>query len=267
MLKLFSFLVLFSIGISCSYTSYACSFKKGTSVVSLSGPVTLLFEKLQLLEQEELKAISIFHPVNFKKKKYGGGIFLSQKSLKELKGKVVFFDFSHNFQKQLIKYKVQKVSIETRGLGVFEAIDYTYNKVEPFLKGCHKKMLILKEKHKRLKQLLSKVTGSYLFYLGKVDRVKKPQMLMVNDGLVKTLLTHSRISSYPTKLSYVNWSSRIIKKMQKAIHIGLVAKGHKKMVKLGQKKYNIYGKQILIPGFGQLEALEVFVKIFNELKI
>ena len=101
--------------------SIACKLAK--PLVSLSGPVTMVLEELNLLEDPNLAAISVFHPINKKTsaKILAGGVFLSKRTMESFQDKFVFFDKSMELKKN---YKMAKIKnfaeINSLGLDSFE---------------------------------------------------------------------------------------------------------------------------------------------------
>jgi hypothetical protein len=79
----------------------------------------------------------------------------------------------------------------------------------------------------------------------------------VNDGVVKKLIKENKIKTYPSELSYVNWSSKIMDTLSKDfIHLGIEDSGSKLMkeIKRSSMKMTLIYPGALVPGFSQLEA-------------
>ena len=64
------------------------------SIVSLSGPMTHFLEELDLVRDENLKAISKFHPLKkeFKGEVLAGGLFLSPQVFHKYKDALIVFE-------------------------------------------------------------------------------------------------------------------------------------------------------------------------------
>ncbi|MFP5386300.1 MAG: hypothetical protein ACLGHN_09500 [Bacteriovoracia bacterium] len=248
-----------------------CEFKKDTkSVVSLSGPITVVLKELGLLKHKKLKGISIFNPVSqndFEGKIYPGGVFLSQSSLQELKENVVFFDESREMDRNFKSLgNITAREIKTRNLLPLEVLDLSLHSLQDLLSGCEKKISEMKDKAVSFqKEILKKFPHSYsvIFYLGELRGKRFPEMIMANDGVVKLLRQKSKLTTYPSELAYVNWSSKMMKELpDSTLHIGLKDSGMDmvKKIKRSSKRMTFIYPGVLVPGYSQLEAFHHLVQ-------
>ncbi len=249
-----------------STNSYGvCGFKAEVDkVFSLSGSTTVLLKELGLLQHSKVKGISVFNPVSageFSGKVYPGGIFLSRDSLTEFIGGLVFYDESRELTKILNSMStINSREIRTRSLSPLQAFDKALDEVSLYLKGCEDKARMLREKFLGLeKQLLEKVPAGLpvIFYLGELRGDRYPEMVIVNDGVVKWLKDKQRIKTYPSTLAYVNWSSRMMQSLpENTLHVGVKDSGNsgEKSVKRSSKKMTLIYPGALVPGLSQLEA-------------
>jgi hypothetical protein len=257
------FILLLSLILGIS-TSYSCDFAKDVkSVYSLSGPVTLILKDLALLKNTKLKAVSVFHPVD--KKDFAGaflpgGVFLSHDTIKSLDGSVLFYDESRELNRIFSRYPaIKSVEIKTRSLTPLEVMLAMEQQLKPFLVGCDLGKLTT-QLTKRLEVLkkLTKKDSTILFFLGLIQNNKLPELVMVQDGVVKWMIQEKLIKSYPSELAYVNWSARIINNLPKdTFRVGLKDSGNS--MELGIKKndhtINLTYPGAFIPGSGQVEAM------------
>ncbi len=235
-----------------------CSLNQNT--VSLSGPVTMLLEELDLLEDEKLKAISKFHLLrkDFHKEVLAGGIFLSKRTLKRFEDHLVIYDQSRDLSRELRNHKKLKfLEIKTVGQDPFETINYLLEKVSFILNSCDKRIASLKEKLEKVKNRMKIQPGTYLFFLGKIGH-KYPDLLITNDGFVKTLRLLNGFKTYPSELGYTPWSKKMRSRIDQPIEIGLIeTKAETPQVKaLKSRKMNIRFRGIMIPGIRQIELLK-----------
>jgi hypothetical protein len=276
-ISLFSFLIFIQ-------TTYACELKGTKDFISLSGPVTYALKELGLLKDHKLKGISVFNPVDHKSfagKVYGGGLFLGQKSLSDFENKIVFYDSSRELKKYLKQSQsLHAIEIQSRGLGSLVVSNEVLDILGQYLKQCSQQLGDLRLKIKRIERELKsfknsqralKGTGhsSYLFYLGAVSKSKRPNLLIVNDGPVKTLIDYNVLKSYPSKLEYVSWSQKLIKSLKAPIHIGLSEGDSIEpiMKKISDNLYNISYRGALTPGLSQLLLVEYLIKNSSKLTL
>jgi hypothetical protein len=247
-----------------SISSFACDFNPTVkNVYSLAGSVTLALRDLDLINNPRLRGVSIFHPVDkkiFKGEILPGGIFLSHDTIKNLKDSILFYDESLEMTRILSRYpSVKAVQVKTRSQTPMEVIKSTGELLAPFLQGCElsrlskklqSKLDILKSKHHHHKTML--------FFLGTAVGNRLPEMLMVNDGVVKWMVNEKLIKTYPSPLAYVNWSSKIMQEIPKdSLKVAIKDSGSEmvsKIVKSGET-INLTFPGALIPGSGQVEAM------------
>ena len=129
-----------------------------------------------------------------------------------------------------------------------------------------------KERLKNYKRKISKLENSdifktkismkAIFFLGEVVGEKLPEQVIVNDGIV-SFLRERGLKTYKSKLDYVGWSSKLLKKDYKNYtYIGL--KDSKadiiKVERLGEKFINLSFRGIFIPGISQIRFLSQFLR-------
>lgn len=252
-------------------TSAKCEFKNEVKkLISLSGPVTVILHELKLLTHPIVKGISVFHPFNekdFQGKVYPGGIFLSHSVLEEFQNSVVFYDESKELGRLLSSHKkILPVEIKTRNLLPLASINKTLEGLKPFLSDCEKEIQTIVGEASAIQQNIiqnAKKKLSMIFYLGELRNNKRPELVIVNDGIVKLLIEQGKISSYPTDLAYVNWSSRLMREMPKdTLHIGIKDSGRDKTIKIkrSSQEMTLYYPGSLIPGLTQLRAFQYLFK-------
>lgn len=261
---------LFSVFLFYSSLAYSeCKFKPHvTKVYSLSGVTSVALNEIGLLKNPAVKGISVFNPISkndFIGTRYPGGIFLSPTVFKEFGGGVVFYDESLELSRVLDPMSsIQGVQIKTRGLTPTAVSEYVVKELKFFLDGCEKEVGRFLLKTKTTATSLQKntpKTRTAVYYLGDKLNGKHPEMIMVQDGVVKWLIEQKLIRSYPSPLAYVNWSAKIMRSLPKeTLHIHLVDSGAQ-MIKNVQGKYGNWTLTYpgaLVPGLTQLEAWNYF---------
>ncbi len=228
----------------------------------------MLLEELSLLDQ--IKAISVFHPVKSKKiSKIAGGIFLTKRAFDSKKKKIIFFDESIEVRRTLKNIENAEIlEVFTRKIGAFEAYKVSKEILSSFTKNCEARIKEIDKRVKKIRLGLSqkKFLKTYLFYLGKFEKNKKdPELLIVNDGFVKDLIQHSNIKTYPSPLEYVTWSTKILKTISKnaiklSISDGKLDNIEKKEIE--PLKYSLFYRGALSPGIRQVYFLEEFITKF-----
>lgn len=248
-----------------SLTFAECAFKADIKkVASLSGPMTVLFSELGLLKSPAIAGISHYHPVDrkgFSGRRFPGGIFLAPSVLEDLSGAIVFYDESRELKKILeTQRSLKAIEVKTRNLLPLDSIERSIELVLPILSGCESSLSVLRKKAQMLQSELIKKVPSGMrvyFYLGKIADSRFPEMLIVQDGAVKLLLQEKRIITYPSPLSYVNWSSKILQESgPSTLHVGIVDSGDSGKIEITKKKntQNIFFPGALVPGLYQLRA-------------
>jgi hypothetical protein len=245
-------------------SSHACDFSSEIkSVYSLSGPVSLAFKSLGLDRNTKLKGVSVYHPLDsrsFKGDFLPGGVFLSPESLQRLSGSLVFYDESRELTKILSKTTgIKAIEIRTRQMHPLEVMAYIQSKIAPFLSNCDEEKLSSRVTMKlaNLKTII-KERPTMVFFLGRLQREKLPQMVMVQDGVVKWMNQEGLIKTYPSPLAYVSWSSKILRELPKdTLKVGIMDSGNsmeQKIEKL-EEGINLTFPGSLIPGEGQVDAM------------
>jgi hypothetical protein len=253
------FLLLFAV----SFKSFSCEINPKNNIYSLSSPVTFLLEELGLLDSKKILAISVFHPVlNYSGKKLAGGVFLTEKSFKDSIDSIIFFDESKDLKRNLSKLKEStKLEVISRDLGAFEAYELSKKKLIPYLRNCSSMITLLDKRVLKIKEtLIDLKLKPIVFYLGHFSKsLKKPNLIIVNDGFVKTLISLSKLKTYPSNLGYVNWSSKIMNKLEDSyIHVGVDDSKNNEMSfsKLSANTINTSFRGALSPGIRQILFLE-----------
>lgn len=242
-----------------------CSFRKEVSVISLSGTTTVLFKHLGLLE--DLKGISVFNPVSeedYKGKVYPGGIFLSHKTLDEFKGHYIFFDESRELEKIFKSKNLKTEEIITRNQTPTETIHSSLKKIIPLVEGCEKEIASIEALRISLENKIMNaipLKKNVLFFLGEIKTGRLPEMVMANDGVVKWLREKGKISTYPSDLAYVNWSSKIMRDLSHMTKLGILDPARENKKEFVGSNLSYPGS--LVPGLSQLEA---FAFLFGKLK-
>lgn len=255
------FLITFFIPLSV----WPCQLEK--NLVSMSGPITMILEELDLLEDPKLKAISNFHPIKKKTtaKIISGGLFVSSQVLKEFQKDAFYYDKSREYSQMLKRNQMNEVfEMSTAGENSFKNFDLALVMLEVNLKNCAKKIAELKKRVEIIKDKLRlyKEKRGVLFFLGEI-RHKYPELLMVNDGPMLALRTFGTLVTYDSNLDYVNWSAKEMKKYKKFLKVGLNESKEDglKLKKVSDTQYNIYFRGVLIPGIRQIYFLEEFIKL------
>lgn len=261
MMKVFSF--LFFIWAS---TTFACELKSET--VSLSAPITGVLEDLKLLSDKNLIAISMFHPLKDETKieRLGGGLFLSQKSLKRFQKMTIFFDESGEMKRRLTEAHIAGViEVQTRSLDPFEVVERAIVKLTPYLKNCDDKLSALKTHYLSEKDWLLQQTAfknPMYFFLGELKENNWPDLLMVQDGPVLFWLKHKKIKTIESPLAYVRWGEKWKKSLTKEDQlIGLIHSSDTKKFSIEKQTYwNVTSAGALTPGPWQIRFMRQFVE-------
>lgn len=242
-----------------------CRFKNHVSkVFSFSGVTSVALKEMGLLKNPVVKGISLFNPValeDFSGKRWPGGIYLSPKSFAEIGGGIVFYDESKDLEKILSPMSsIQGVEIKTRGLEPVRVTEDVLGSLDAFIEGCdvEKKNFLKKTKNLSARILaLIKKQKSVVYYLGEFRNGHPPEMILVNDGIAKWLLREKKIITYPSPLSYVSWSTKIMSKMPadtQHIAINDSEAAMTKSVKRENEHVTLTYPGALVPGYSQLEA-------------
>lgn len=245
----------------------ACELKN--DIVSLSNPMTTLLEELNLLHSGKVKAISSFHKTKnpFKADILTGGIFLSKAKLKKLGRSVIFFDASKEFEDSLKSSDVKSyVKIKTIGEDPFTVTQKLISKIVPYLKDCEDEVKSLNKKLFTIKaQLIKRLKGSsrkVVFFLGHCKK-KLPELVIVEDGFVKFLKDEKLIKTYPSKLSYVTWSKKILNELKGYQYYCVDTEASKYQFKVNKKDHiSISFGDAFNPGLSQVYFLEKLASLF-----
>jgi hypothetical protein len=226
--------------------------------------MTVLLRETHLLNDSAVQGISIFNPISeneYKKKRFPGGIFLSQKTLIEFDNALVFFDEGRELKKILSTARgIQSFEVKTRDMVPMEVVDSLIKMIHPLTTGCDQLLSRFKANAVRMEMDLLKKLPSFfkiIFYLGRFKNNRPPELVIVNDGVVKKLIQEKKVRTYPSELSYVNWSSKLMDTFSKDfIHLGIEDSGGKfiKEIKKSSTVMTLIYPGALVPGFSQLEA-------------
>lgn len=250
-----------------SYPAFSC--KLTAPLVSLSGPTTMLLEKLNLLEDKNLYAISDTHSIEGKitPKVIKGGIFVSRKTIESFKEARIIFDKSLELKRVIKKSGHTNFrELDTRDLDPFEAYNNIFLVLAPLLENCGDRIISLEDEIKSLRtKLVKKIPyKKAIFFLGKITDRKLPQLIISNDGIVLFYKKNRNFRTYESKLSYTPWSAKEMVRYKDYLKIGIVQdQSFKKIRKevISKNKFNLYLKGALIPGLNQIELLHEIANI------
>lgn len=257
----------------CELSLFACRIHPNNSLVVLSGAITSTLRELKLLEDPHLIALSHFfvrgeESESLKKKMITGGFFMSSQVLKTFKDATIIFDKSLEYKKQFVKSGLNSfIEFETRDISPEDVILKSLKELKPFLVGCEENIAnfqsVVKNMMIKIKELAWKKKKA-LFFLGKISLNKNPNMLMVNDGFVRTLLDQEKIISYPAQSAYVIWARKTMNLFSDGatLYFGLEEDQSMKLSikKIKSNHWNLSTWGIFTPGFGQLRFLYEFIK-------
>lgn len=242
---------------------FACTFRSDVNVGLYSGAMTELIKELSLESSNGIAFYSNYFPIKNKKAvELKGGIFLSKKRLNKFDINTVFYDDSSDLEKIFKSVGVKNLEvIKTSGKTPFKILDENIFTLKKYVQNCDQtieKLLKRVAKIKNQKLLQDKI----IFFLGELRKDKLPDLIMLHDGFVEFLLKEKGLESYDSELAYVTWSERKMKSyLESYTLIGLNAKEVDYEIKtISPLKYNIYSKNALSPGLGQIFFLEKFLK-------
>lgn len=229
----------------------------------------MLLERLNLLENEKILAISSFHPVlKTKRPRIGGGIFLSVKEVKKYDGAVVFFDESNELERNLKRsLDGTLIEVKTKGKNPFKVLEENLKALSPYLEKCDEKISEIKSWAKKIKKSYSeKKKKTWIFFLGKLETSDYPELIVSNDLFVKFLRESKFISTYESDLSYTNLAEKFISIYKNHQIFGLYeAKSEELEVKtVSEKRINLGFRGIFSHGFRQIVFLEKLKGHLNE---
>lgn len=243
-----------------------CQFRSDLKkIYSLSGPFTVALDEMGLLGDKKMAGISLFHPISknqFEGDILPGGIFLSHETGLKLRGAKVIFDKSIELKKMLSHLQVDLHEIDSYGLMPNEVTLKLSTLLKDLTINCGNEIASYEAKtQKLLNQIKQNVPKSFnaIFFLGEITPEKFPEILMVQDGVLRWLIHEKLLVSYPSNLAYLPWSSRILNSLSpKTLLIGVKDSGGKMTKRLDltlqKNKMNLIYPGALIPGVSQLEA-------------
>lgn len=248
-----------------AFRADACTFRKDLKkVYSLSGPVTMALKEIGLLKDPKLKAISVFHPIStgeFTGEFLPGGVFLSRENAHEMLGSHVFYDDSRELERVLNSLNVTVIVIKTRGIVPTEVTKQTGEILKKYTSGCEGRIRSFQQKAERAaEEVLKKLPSGFkaVFFIGNFRGNRAPEMIMVNDGIVKWLKEKGKLETYPTELSYLAWSAKVLNSLPAdTLKIGVIDSGGRlarQIDRPGPKTINFTYPGSLVPGLSQLEA-------------
>lgn len=252
----------------------ACDFKSHIKHVnSLSGSATVVLKELGLLNNPRLRGISIFNPIaksDFKGRIYPGGVFLSSSSIADFGGGMLIYDESRELRKVLSPISsIHAIEIKTRNLTPWDVQEGVLKEMSFLLEGCESAISSLRIKTKNLEQkILSQIKNrpSVVFYLGEIKNNRRPELVIVQDGVVKWLVQNNKIITYPSDLSYVSWSAKIINSLPiSTLHVGIKDSG-REMIKTFKKdgqNITLTYPGALVSGLTQLEAIDYLFRLME----
>jgi len=175
---------------------------------------------------------------------------------------LLFFDESRELSKMLAQFEgIKAVEIKTRSLTPPEVMQKMEKELAPYLVGCSFADLSLRL-NSRLAELkkIAAQNATFLFFLGSIGNNRLPELIMVQDGVVKWMIQEGVLKTYPSELPYVNWSAKILNSLpQDTIQVGVKDPGsllEKSISKnKGRNVINLTYPGALIPGSGQVEAM------------
>lgn len=239
-------------------------------MISFSSTVTSLLIELGLLNDSALEGVMGEH-IKFYDSFTGevlyGGLVQSKKKLNKLiKKQHIFYDQSKRLKELLTPYGTKLIEIKTRGESFLIYIPKVLEQLKPLLNNCQKRIDLINGRLKNLKNKLksrisqkSKYPHNFLFFLGQIkDDKSLPNMIISGDLFLTELEKFIPVDSREQNYSYS--SEKIIKK-KKYCFIGLneESKDNTDLVrvsKVSENRFNLYAKNIFLPGFDQMKILE-----------
>lgn len=254
-----------------SFSSWgSCGFNPEIkSIYSLSGSFTTALKEVGLHQSPKLKGISSFYQTQgseFETQRIPGGSLLSPATARSFREGVVVFDESQETEKILRAFAkgVTLKKISTRNLTPIEVTELMIDVLKDLTSGCEAELARFQSTVRSVeKDILQKLPKDFkaVFFLGGFQSLSSPDLVMANDGFVKWLREKKKIETYPTELSYVSWSAKLLKeKMGDALRIGLVDSDKADCIKKDQRKYTCHFPRALTPGIDQLRALDFILK-------
>jgi hypothetical protein len=270
-------LFLFFISFHTVHAQEKCQFQTNIKVVSLSAPITYLLQRLDLIHSPQLQAVSDFHHIEQEHKnlkRVPGGEFISQQLVKQWEGHIVWYDQSNRLSQIFARNpKVKSIEISTRELNWEQSFNNVTKALSPYLNAqCETELVQL---HTKMSQDLDHLKKSRIkplsaiFFVGEcIENQPLPKMVMLQDGVLKDLLSTGTVQSFNSPLAYLMWSEKDLadfKRSHNPMFICLNAKPKMELKQLAKNHiWNFSHPHILNPGFPQLEA---FIGLFAQLKI
>lgn len=254
-------------------------------IVSLSGAFSHYLYYTNSLDSKQVKAVETFSGlsdfIESGIEKISGGILTSSQQLSSYVDDYIVHDQSIQLEKILRNHPQQlKMEVKSIGLTPIEVVKSMETNLSFLL--CKKQSSILKDfsfttiDNGNIKSIKY---DAFLVFVGKIQNKNKlPSLLMVNDGPALYLKKNLNLKTYESKLQYVNWSDRLLKKFmnnqqEKLLVIALEQTAQLKSsspykVKIEKvphltNTYNLSSSSLLIPGIGQLFALESIIKLLR----
>jgi hypothetical protein len=244
------------------------------AVYSLSGPVTVTMKETGLLNDPRVKGISVFHPIpktQFQGRFLPGGIFLSQEMALELKGSVVFYDEGRELSRILKQLRPAPQELKTRGELPMTVINKTLTLLHPYVEGCDQVFASYREKARELEVEIEKklvAPMKAVFFLGKIRHGRWPETVIVNDGIIRALREKGKLVTYPSDLSYLAWSAKLMNALPHSmLKVGVDDPGGahgERFEKLSESQFNFSYPGFLIPGYSQLSGFLSLIKALGK---
>jgi len=248
----------------------ACDFKSKLPVYSLSNLTSIIFNDIGLLKS--VRAVSYFSSIHDQNvKRIHGGIYLSQKEISSWGSAVVFYDESQELSSKFkIHSSLKTREIKTRSRNYHQILREQQQLLLEFTQGCESRIMI---QFSHYEELIQKVHERYkkrsplVFFLGPANFDRYPELIIGDDGLVGDLVREKIIRSYPSMMSYIPWSKKIIQSLPKeTIFISLVDTHSKPSSTLREVKplfYEFSYPGILSPGPSQARGFLILAdKLF-----
>lgn len=253
---------------------YPCKIKPDQKIISFSSTVTSLLIELDLVKDPQLTGLMSEHikfAEGFNGEVLYGGLVQSKKNLNKLiKSQAIFYDRSKRLKELLSTYGTKKIEVNTRGEGIFEYIPNTLAQLEPYLENCKANINSIQKKLGNLKKkllIISKDQKSFpqkfIFFMGEIkDEMSLPDMIISGDLFLAEL--EKVIPHEDRKQHYSYTSEKLIRDKKNYCFIGLKDENDKnnvliKMTKISDNRYNLFAKNIFLPGFDQFKILNQLI--------
>ncbi len=256
--------------------SFACKLKY--DLVSLSGPVNYYLEKINLISDEKLKAVSLFHDflhLKYKGQWLGGGIYLSESAFKKIesKGFTLILDESFELKRKIKKIekkmpRIKKIIWVDTKLDSRELVERSKDILIDLSENCEENITAV---DKYINKVLKKITNhkfqniSHHFYLGVINKTKPRNMMISNDLFIKILKKNSSIKLFPSKLKYFQPASKLLKNVNSKKTFGLSNSKKNKFEfrDFDKGTYNLFFPGLLTPGLSQYYFIDKFLDFYE----